>query len=440
MNSLPDPLENPLNDDELEYHLESILIENHYFKDSVTDSMKETKKMIIDRNLILTGGMAIDGALRLKGEFLYADHILPDYDFFSPNFHKDSYDLALVLSKNHDNVNAIGAMHVSTMKVRVNYIPVADITYAPKCLYETTPTLKFDGMRIVHPHYQMIDQHLSLSLPYANPPWETINFRWAKDMKRYDILNKAYPLPFNKKQIPKPVKNIKLDDLKCCIGGFAALKYWHDYAKKAGRNIPWKPVNGSIILYSNDVFTLKDHIGRKIVKHDTLWYNPILDKEPRKIILSSKTHKVELLDIKGKLISAHHDGMWYANLQVIMTKFLTEWVFYKNKESLYGYEIAQQLVFWGSANYSENTSHLLPSSEIYPGENISEAYRLSRLYFKSNLGEIISERNRPRNAYLDKDKKIIPEEYYQFNPSQSKIFQFDGKKRNLPFEPHMLPK
>ena len=52
--------------------------------DNITDALTIVKQFIISNDLILVGGMAIDFALKLKGDQIYTDDQLPDYDFDSP--------------------------------------------------------------------------------------------------------------------------------------------------------------------------------------------------------------------------------------------------------------------------------------------------------------------------------------------------------------------
>jgi hypothetical protein len=125
-------------------------------------------------------------------------------------------------------------MHPTTMRVRVDFIEVADITYMPASILESIPTLQYRGIRFVHPHFQFIDQHRALSTLYENPPRETINNRFTKDIKRYDMLYEHYPLRLIN------VKNEQVTLGRRCraplatfrdtaIGGFAALAYWLRY-------------------------------------------------------------------------------------------------------------------------------------------------------------------------------------------------------------------
>jgi UDP-N-acetyl-D-mannosaminuronic acid transferase (WecB/TagA/CpsF family) len=64
----------------LDYKLLSLERNPHY--ERLKQINKEVKKFIKDKQLIITGGMAIDIALRMKGEHIYnlnsADTALPD--------------------------------------------------------------------------------------------------------------------------------------------------------------------------------------------------------------------------------------------------------------------------------------------------------------------------------------------------------------------------
>lgn len=156
------------------------------------------RRFIIDRGLILFGGLAIDYALRLKGSRIYPDDERPDFDFLSPNSVNDAYDLAdMLVKRGFEAVGAIRGIHVQTMKVRTNFIWVADIGFAPKEVFNRIPTLEWRGMRIVHPDYQRMDQHLAFCFPFNGPPREDVFHRWRKDLKRFNLYDDHYPIPLS---------------------------------------------------------------------------------------------------------------------------------------------------------------------------------------------------------------------------------------------------
>lgn len=159
-------------------------------------ALEVVKKFIIDHDLIIYGGMAIDLALKAKGhKGIYKDDSVPDYDFMSPKHYEHACELAdLLANKEFGDVQAVNAVHVSTYKVRTNFVWVADITYIPMEVFKTIPTLKVGGLRIVHPDFQRLDMHRAMSTPLEKPPMEVFLHRARKDQKRFRMLDELYPL------------------------------------------------------------------------------------------------------------------------------------------------------------------------------------------------------------------------------------------------------
>lgn len=457
---------------------ENIVIKNDKFTEDTMIALGLVKKYVSDNNLILVGGMAIDMALRLKGCKLYEDDALPDYDFYSPSYHKDAYKIAEKLKQaGLENISVINANHTSTMRVRVNYTVVADVTYMPGIIYANLPTLLFRGIRIIHPYYQIIDQHRALSLPYENAPWEVITHRWKKDASRYDMLYGFYPLnPKDFKNIKKLefTKEIKISVIMLkdqCLSGFAGLLYWENYAKQIGFSgnkeklgSIYEDVSGFIIsipidshgitIYSNNVQELKKEIKDQYEIKKEKQYNRFLDKLPHKFILDNMW---ELFDSSGSMISAHksENSIFIANLQNIMLYMLTNLILLQKIKkagrgySFYlGYLNAQALVKWASDQYTNTKNKkdqyipLLPSIDVYGNEEISDSYINSKRLFLEHIHQRDKEFLQPQIIFPDtfnnnsKDTKKIPDKYYKFNPTQSHILQFDGteteiyKKRN----------
>lgn len=208
---------------------EAAALRHELIADSLTAAFKIVAEFVRERRRVLTGGLAIDLALRLQGRQLYPDEMaaFPDYDFVSPDCVGDSQDIADRLhAAKLPNISAIGAMHVQTRRVRVDNRPVADVTYVPPALYARIPWLeiprvvkapitqetvdKFGGLRFVHPWYQRMDQHLALSRPYVGPPREMVFLRLKKDIARFNLLAEAYQTPPDvvgggATPLPKPV-------------------------------------------------------------------------------------------------------------------------------------------------------------------------------------------------------------------------------------------
>ena len=175
---------------------DTLIYERNMVHDRIASALEIVREFIADRKLLLVGGMAIDYALRLKGDRIYSDTQMPDYDMYSPNHVQDAADLGEMLCKRgFPEISIIQAAHITTMKVRVDFEVVADITYCPADVFKTLPFLTYENLRIIHPHYQMIDQHASLSAPWTMSGSQHVIFhRWVKDMKRYDKLYEYYPV------------------------------------------------------------------------------------------------------------------------------------------------------------------------------------------------------------------------------------------------------
>lgn len=162
------------------------------------------QEFIRAKSLIIYGGMSIDFALRAGGGVpIYADDVLPDYDFYSPDHANHAYELADILHKEFPEVvfKVKRALHVQTVRIWTNIHsqPVADLSYLPPALFEKVPTLTRDGARFVHPFWQYMDMHLSLGAPFARFPYENVFCRWEKDLRRFRMLRELYPPP-----IPTP--------------------------------------------------------------------------------------------------------------------------------------------------------------------------------------------------------------------------------------------
>lgn len=428
--------------------LERIINESNVWKDIINKALDVVHKYISKHKRILVGGMAIDFALKAKESRLYEEGVLPDYDFISPEFHKDAYNIATILHESGlPNVECINAMHASTMVVRTNFIGVADITYIPQSVYDKIPYITYKGIRIVHPHYQMIDQHVVLAMPYRGSPWESVN-RWGKDMIRYSLLNEFYPI--------KPIQVNKFKDISYsvndlrneCIGGFVGLELLIGIAEKQGYDkkstitvdnfIKGKiPINSSVVVYSDDLWDLeKKFLGKKI------WRNSFLEKLPRSV----RVGDLEIYDNCGTQIGAHYSkdlGLWIANPQVLCLYFMTSYIICKmakisTDEALMGYSRCQDLIIWATKSYKERLI-FLPTPITYGAYNVSELYINNIKKMAMHLGKMERVVSQPKAAYFRDLDGIIPPGQYDFDPTSSHILQFDGAVVP-PFNPEPLIK
>lgn len=226
------------------------------------------KKFIRERGLILYGGTAIDYALRLRGDCIYPDTMLavPDLDFYSPNHVQDSYDLADILYEaGYKEARAIGAMHVETQRVDLESNHwMADISYRAKEIFDKLSVIEYEGMKVIHPDYQRLDSHSALAFPYDNPPREVIFARWSKDIKRFNLIDKYYPIE-SPKVTPKLI-NIQIPfsvTHKCLLTGAAAYAAICTVLKESGLSLPADVLNLSLVMKSDSI--MFDNISDNVV-------------------------------------------------------------------------------------------------------------------------------------------------------------------------------
>ena len=161
-------------------------------------SSEDVKKIIqilesfIKRNnLICYGGTAINNILPKEAQFYNKDIEVPDYDFFSTDPLNDAKKLAdIYFAEGFSEVEAKSGTHHGTYKVYVNYMPIADITFLPKEIYNSLmkETLRVNGILYASPNFLRMSMYLELSRPAGDIS------RWEKVLKRLTILNKYYPL------------------------------------------------------------------------------------------------------------------------------------------------------------------------------------------------------------------------------------------------------
>jgi hypothetical protein len=335
----------------------------------------------------------------------------------------------------------------------------------PKVIFDNLPTLLYRDIVIIHPHYQMIDQHKALTMPYENPPWEVISNRWKKDTIRYDLLYEYYPITVSNIDLDQSIKltdEIKISTIlfnNQCMNGFVGLLYWHklavSYGFKEKTNLGIINVDSGglvvqipkdshgITVYSNNVVQLYKSL-KSIDDTKTRQYNGFLDKLPYKIIID----KWELFDNNGHMISAHKlDNMLYiSNLQHIMLYMLTNFTLLKKMkdtdrgDTFYiGYLLAYSIVKWASESYASKPNNkymvFLPSPEVYGDSEISDSYLNSKRLFLEKIKDNDKKKIQPKCVFPETFKNgKIPNNYYKFIPNKSPILQFDGLITNDYFD------
>lgn len=409
-------------------HLESIKNKHDIMRDQTDFALGLVADYVKLHKLILTGGMAIDMALRSRGSNLYADDVLPDYDFFSSVFHKDAYDIAKILKKNGlPDVSVTNARHTSTLRVRIAGIVVADVTYLPLNVLKKIPTFMYQSFVCVHPHYQMIDQHLALCRPFTDPPMEAIFGRWKKDLTRNELLVIQFPIPNPEPSswISRPIEILKIEDL--LLTGYGALSIWQEKAMALGYKpkvlFPYRktpdsyifemPENSVVSFYSVDYKKVADRWPDKVKS----WYYPFTDKLPAKWRSS-----VEVFDCSHDLISCYRpfftSNLLIANLNALMVYFMVHAIQYDSSHFTAAFE-TREIIHWGIVNMQTD---FLPSVTVYGNLNLSHAAVWKRQTLLDDVNGVERKYKKPRAREVEK----IQDEDYLYEPDT--VFLFDGNE------------
>ena len=159
--------------------------------EDIKNIIKVVEDFIKQKNLICYGGTAINNILPSDDQFYNKEVEIPDYDFFTTNALDDAIELAdIYYKKGFNDVEAKAGQHHGTYKVFVNYIPIADITFLPKPIFNSLKkdSIRVGGILYTPPNYLRMSMYLELSRPVGDTS------RWEKVMKRLSLLNKNYPI------------------------------------------------------------------------------------------------------------------------------------------------------------------------------------------------------------------------------------------------------
>ena len=149
------------------------------------------ENFIRSKKLIIYGGESINRLLPRHEQFYNRDIEIPDLDFYSFNALNDAKELVdTYVRAGFIEVEAKSGQHHGTYKVFVNFIPVADITYIPKDLFNAIKkdAVSIAGILCSPPNLLRMSMYLELSRPQGDVS------RWEKVLKRLVLLNKHYPL------------------------------------------------------------------------------------------------------------------------------------------------------------------------------------------------------------------------------------------------------
>jgi hypothetical protein len=172
------------------------------------------RDFIVRKKRVCYGGTAMNAILPPSKQFYDKELDLPDYDFYTPDVDSDVTELVALLQKEgfSDVYSKIG-IHDGTMKVLVNYTPIADVSYIDPELFGVLfrRSIVKDNMHYTDEYILRMMMYLELSRPKGMVE------RWKKVFERLELIHEAFPIKGctinvgKKPEIPLAFRRVILD-------------------------------------------------------------------------------------------------------------------------------------------------------------------------------------------------------------------------------------
>lgn len=425
---------------------EIITYQLNYFKPLIDKAIKFTENYVSEHKLILTGGMAIDLALRQKGESIYDDDALPDYDIVSDTNLEHANTLAkLLCNEGFPDISVVAAVHITTLRVRIKRTVLLDATYIPSECFSKIPYIDVGHLRVIHPHYQFIDQRLSLSSLLADTGLSLNVFnRLSKDITRNNILRSMYPIESTetKQQMrtigiplsliaidPKNIKRFNEDVFaytgNTCIAGYLGYLLMEGIASGVKS---WKLTNSTLTisipndipirLLSCDIESLKKYTDGM----DT--YRPLINIKPA----SYSNRDYEFVDTYGSRISCNmiklseDIDVCVASVDYLLMELLRDRIYIQ--EEPYSSYYNKLVTIVDNMRSVESDPIWWPSLNMYGITDLPES-RVAMI--ESMMDEEKTLSLKPRNSYPSAPRCATRDEFEKIG---SHYFMIDGQKDN----------
>jgi hypothetical protein len=154
-------------------------------------AIRVVERFLRRKRRVCYGGQAINSLLPPKRRFYDEKTDLPDYDFFTPDSREDSNELVEDLQKEgFTDVSKKVGTHEGTMKVLVNFVPVADCSEIHPQIFSVIQkrARSVNGILYTDPDFLRMMMYLELSRPRGQVE------RWKKVYERLMLLNHEYPV------------------------------------------------------------------------------------------------------------------------------------------------------------------------------------------------------------------------------------------------------
>ena len=154
--------------------------------EQILHAIEVVETFLKKKHRLCYGGQAINAHLPEKYKFYDPERTVPDYDFYTPQPEQDIRLLVKDLKRaGFQEISVREGMHEGTIKLYVDYIPVADITEIDPVLYRMLSKREFrmNGISYMDIHTLRMMMYLELSRPRGEVD------RWPKVYERLMLLN-----------------------------------------------------------------------------------------------------------------------------------------------------------------------------------------------------------------------------------------------------------
>lgn len=158
--------------------------------DNIILAIDVVEDFLRKKHRLCYGGQAINAHLPAKYKFYDPEFSIPDYDVMTPNQDADIITLTRDLKKaGFTEISVREGMHEGTIKVYVDFIPVADMTAIDPKLYRilSKREYKLDGISYLDANTLRMLMYLELSRPRGEVG------RWEKVFERLSLFNEFVP-------------------------------------------------------------------------------------------------------------------------------------------------------------------------------------------------------------------------------------------------------
>jgi hypothetical protein len=228
--------------------------------DNVIRAIEIVEDFLRKKHRLCYGGQAINAHLPSRYKFYDPQTSVPDYDFFTPQQQDDILTLVKDLRKaGFQEISAREGMHEGTIKIYVDFVPVADMTAIDPKLYRilSKRETRVDGISYLDANSLRMLMYLELSRPRGEVS------RWGKVYERLALLNEFVPMKSCKKKGNPFHGGLTRDQLKFALqhvinhkrvfAGADLVHFYEHSLRSKQKNTTWimrskKP----LVFFSND--------------------------------------------------------------------------------------------------------------------------------------------------------------------------------------------